>query len=104
LLSFPTGIDITQLEYARLLQLGHLAWGDAGALRVLSAQPQEGPGMSDADILSVIDTLYAAALEPERWEEALAAVSAAVGAIGTSIVPVWGSGGGSIASRSLYAA
>lgn len=60
--------------------------------------------MSDADILSVIDTLYAAALEPERWEEALAAVSEAVGAIGTSIVPVGGSGGGSIASRSLFEA
>lgn len=57
--------------------------------------------MSDADILSVIDTLYAAALEPERWEEALAAVSEAVGAIGTSIIPV-GGGGGSIASRSLF--
>jgi len=70
--------------------------GLAGALRVLSAQTQEGPGMSDADILSVIDTLYAAALEPERWEEALAAVSEAVGAIGTSIIPI-GGGGGSIA-------
>lgn len=58
--------------------------------------------MSDADILSVIDTLYAAALEPERWEEALAAVSEAVGAIGISIVPVGGSGGGSIASRCLF--
>lgn len=101
LLSFPSGTGITQLEYAHLPQLGHLAMGLATAACKISVQPQQGPGMADADILSVIDTLYAAALEPERWEEALAAVSEAVGAIGTSIVPV-GGGSGSMASRSLF--
>lgn len=58
--------------------------------------------MADPEILAVIDTLYAAALEPERWEEALAAVSQAVGAIGTTIVPLGTSGAmRSIASANL---
>jgi hypothetical protein len=44
--------------------------------------------MADTDILSVIDKLYAAALEPRGWEQALGAISQAVGAIGITIVPL----------------
>lgn len=44
--------------------------------------------MPGADLLEVVDALYAAALEPERWQEALAALSRSVGAIGATIVPL----------------
>ncbi|TCT03874.1 helix-turn-helix transcriptional regulator [Aquabacter spiritensis] len=42
----------------------------------------------DIDLLTTVDLLYAAALEPDRWPEALDAISRSVGAIGTSMVPV----------------
>lgn len=44
--------------------------------------------MSGLDLLDAIDKLYAAALEPDRWDEALGAVSHALGAIGVSIIPL----------------
>lgn len=58
--------------------------------------------MAESDILAVIDALYGAALEPDGWEQALAAVSQAVGAIGISIVPLEAAGDmRSIASENL---
>lgn len=58
--------------------------------------------MTRRDILPVIDTLYEAALHPEKWAGALAALSDVMGAIGATIVPIgtWTSVR-SIASRSL---
>lgn len=58
--------------------------------------------MAKRDILPVIDKLYEAALDPEKWVEALAVLSDAMGAIGTTIVPLgtWTSVR-SIASKSL---
>lgn len=44
--------------------------------------------MSGSDLLDAIDKLYAAALEPHRWDEALGAVSHALGAVGVSIIPL----------------
>jgi len=56
--------------------------------------------MARRDILPVIDKLYEAALDPEKWIEALAALSDAMGAIGTTIVPIGtGTSVRSIASR-----
>lgn len=58
--------------------------------------------MARRDILPVIDKLYEAALDPEKWVEALAVLSDAMGAIGTTIIPLgtWTSVR-SIASKSL---
>lgn len=44
--------------------------------------------MGRRDLLPAIDALYGAALEPEQWQTALAAVSDAVGAVGTVMVPI----------------
>ena len=41
-----------------------------------------------ADLLEVVDGLYAAALEPERWPEALDSLAQAVGGIGTVMRPI----------------
>lgn len=41
-----------------------------------------------ADLLEVVDRLYAAALEPERWPDALDHLARAVGGIGTVMRPV----------------
>lgn len=58
--------------------------------------------MGRSNVLSVIDLLYEAAMEPDKWESALAGISQAVGAIGTSMVPLGaGSGIRSVASESL---
>ena len=58
--------------------------------------------MEHSKVLSVIDLLYEAAIEPQKWEPALAGVSQAVGAIGVSMVPLGpGSGIKAIVSESL---
>ncbi len=44
--------------------------------------------MTSSAVLDAIDALYAAALEPERWPEALDKIAHAVGGVGTVIVPV----------------
>ena len=44
--------------------------------------------MAKPSVLSVVDALYTAALDPERWDDALSAVSQSVGAIGTCMVPI----------------
>ncbi|MEP9349531.1 LuxR C-terminal-related transcriptional regulator [Xanthobacter sp. KR7-225] len=44
--------------------------------------------MAGSDLLSVVDSFYAAALEPERWQKALDALSGALGAIGATMVPL----------------
>lgn len=41
-----------------------------------------------ADLLDVVDRLYAAALEPERWPEALDRLAHAVGGVGTVMRPI----------------
>lgn len=44
--------------------------------------------MAGTDLLDAIDKLYASALEPQRWDEALSAVAQALGAVGVSIIPL----------------
>ena len=44
--------------------------------------------MSETDILDVVDRLYAAALEPDQWPDALTAVARATGGMGTAMLPV----------------
>lgn len=58
--------------------------------------------MARRDILLVVDKFYEAALDPKKWADALATLSDAMGAIGTTIVPLgtWTSVR-SIASKSL---
>ncbi|MBB6308806.1 helix-turn-helix transcriptional regulator [Xanthobacter tagetidis] len=44
--------------------------------------------MAARDLLSVVDSVYAAALEPERWQQALGDLSLALGALGTTMIPL----------------
>lgn len=44
--------------------------------------------MAAHDLLAVVDSIYAAALAPERWQEALGDLSVALGALGTTMIPL----------------
>jgi len=41
-----------------------------------------------AKLPAIVDLLYAAALEPQRWPDALHELGQAVGAIGTVLLPI----------------
>ena len=43
--------------------------------------------MNEAELLALIDRLYAAPLEPERWPEALHCFAQAVGGLGAVMIP-----------------
>lgn len=58
--------------------------------------------MAARDLLSVVDSVYAAALEPERWQQALGDLSLALGALGTTMIPLGADGpSAALASDSL---
>ena len=42
---------------------------------------------TEADLLSIIEKFYEAALEPSQWESALQALSLAMGGFGASLLP-----------------
>ena len=44
--------------------------------------------MNEAELLALIDRLYAAPLEPERWPEALHCFAQAVGGLGAVMIPL----------------
>jgi DNA-binding CsgD family transcriptional regulator len=44
--------------------------------------------MSNPDVLDAVDAIYAAALEPEQWSDALDQIARVVGGVGTLLLPV----------------